>query len=90
MKCTKNTLAASFSFTSGVLWTVCTAGMFLFPDVTTAVGRLWFMGLREEIIVNTEMSFIGFVLGGISFAAAAWLIGYLFGWSLEFFSKNEK
>lgn len=90
MKCTKNALAASFAFTSSVLWMVCTAGMFLFPDVTTAVGRLWFMGLKKEVIVNTDTTLVGFILGGISFASAAWLVGYLFGLSLEFFSKNEK
>ena len=85
MKHSKNTTANALALTGAILWVICSLVTLLAPDVYLYFARLW---MHTMEIVIQPFSFFNFVVGGITFTIAAWLVGYLYGWCHEVVSRK--
>lgn len=74
--------------TVAVIYIVCRLLVGLFPDLSMTVAKSWFHGIDISKITAWNLSMESFVLGIITATIFAWLAGYLFGWSFEYFSKK--
>ncbi len=88
MKLTKTNLANSFALTMAFVWLVCTLGVAMFPRPSYMMNK-WFMhGLTGLTMGQWNVTFSGFFFGGLVLILFAWFTGYVFGSSLEYFSKK--
>lgn len=89
MKINKVVYAHAFAVTTAFAWTVCTLGIALFADASLTMSG-WFMhGMDIRTMGIWQATFGGFILGGLVLTVFAWVSGYVFGWSLEYFSKKS-
>ncbi len=85
MKLTKELLANAFALTGAILWIACTMIAILLPGLYRAGAELFALGN----VGHQSLSFYNVVLGGVLFAIVSWVVGYVFGWSLELLSKRK-
>lgn len=80
--------ANAFAVTMTFIWLVCTFGVALLPELSLTMNG-WFMhGLNMRVMGMWNVTFDGFILGGVVLIAFAWISGYIFGASLEYFSRK--
>lgn len=89
MKIDRLVFANAFSVTTAFVWTVCTLGIALFPGLSETIGRWWLHGLSMRVMGTWNVSIEGYLFGGLVLVGFAWITGYIFGWSLEFFGKRK-
>lgn len=87
MKLTRNVLANAFGLATGVLWVGCSALVALFPEAARVITQWWMHGMKMD---PYAIDFNNFLLGGVTLAGAAWITGYVLGFSLEVVGKREK
>lgn len=68
----------ALAVTTAIVYVLCWVLIGLFPDTFFAVAQSWFHGieLSKSSVLNLTME--SFVLGLISSAVTAWVIGYIF------------
>lgn len=88
MKLTKDLLANSFALSTAILWILCSAFVWLFPDFSLMAAKWMVHGLEIENLRMFDFSWSNFILGGITLTVSLWITGYVFGWSLEYLSKK--
>ena len=88
MKITKVGMGNSFALTMAFIWSVCTLGIAIFPGPSYMMNRWFTHGFTGLTMGQWNTTFSGFLLGGLVLVAFAWITGYVFGWSLEYFSKK--
>lgn len=89
MKLTKELLANAFAMTGGVWWVACSLFTWFVPGFSMTVATWWFHNLKVEQLGTVSLDMTTFLTGGVSFVIAAWFSGYVFGWSLEYFSHKK-
>jgi hypothetical protein len=88
MKLTKNSFANASALTTAFVWLVCSFGVLFFPCPSYMMGR-WFTHERVGLtMMQWNMTFPGFLYGGLILVFFAWVTGYVFGWFLEYFGKK--
>lgn len=90
MKVDKIVLANAFALTIGITYIVCRFLATFVPELFMQITRSWFHLIELEQVRGR--AFLGldyFVLGLITSVGAAWLFGYVLGWSIEYFSKKK-
>lgn len=88
MRIQKMAFAHSFAITTLFAWTICALGVALFPTPSLVLSK-WFMhGLNMETLGIWKVTAEGFFLGGVVLMGFSWVVGYVFGTSLEYFSKK--
>jgi len=88
MKLTKTSFANASALTTAFVWLVCSFGVLFFPYPSYMMGR-WIMHGRIGLTMTQwNVTFLEFLYGGLLLTLFAWVIGYVFGWSLEYFSKK--
>lgn len=88
MKHNPNVTANAAAATVAVIYVACRLLVGLFPDLMMAVTKSWFHGIDISKISSWNLSIESFILGIITATISAWAVGYLFGWSFEYFSKK--
>ncbi|OGM13028.1 hypothetical protein A3A76_01945 [Candidatus Woesebacteria bacterium RIFCSPLOWO2_01_FULL_39_23] len=76
MKHDPNVTANAAAITVAALYIVCRVAVALFPDLAMSVAQSWFHGLELSKISGWDLSMGSFVLGLITSAGGAWLVGY--------------
>ena len=90
MKLTKELLANAFALTAGILWVIDSLFVLLFPRFSLVLTRMWFHGLNIKPLGKFRITAYDFVVGGVLLLISAWVVGYVLGWSLEYFQKKKK
>lgn len=80
--------ANAAALTTTVVYVVCRLLVGLFPGAMMAVAKSWFHGFDITRIRAWNLTFESFVLGIVSATVFAWLVGYLYGASFEYFSRK--
>lgn len=84
MKLTALSFANAAGATGGILWIACALTAMLLPDLYKAGADLLSFGSIGHFNLNLPSA----LMGGLLFTGISWVIGYLFGWNLERFSKK--
>ena len=78
MKLDANRLAVSFGITTAVLWVICSTAVALLPgSMMTMTGHMLHANVAG---FSWTMTWIGFVIGLVSWTIWASLAGWLIGW----------
>lgn len=80
--------ANAAALTIAVVYVICAVSILLFPGLSMTVAQSWFHGLDLSKISAFNVTFESAMQGFITATIGSWLVGYLFGWSLEKFSKK--
>lgn len=88
MKLEKTALANAFALATAIAWVVCSAFVFILPDLSMTVTNWWVHGLSLSSLGSFKLDLTNFLLGGITLTIAFWGVGYVFGWSWEKTSKK--
>ena len=84
----KEIFANALALTFGILWVLDSAFVVLFPRLSTVLTRIWFHGLKVGRLGKFNVTFSDFLIGGVTLILVGWIIGYIFGWSLEYIKEN--
>lgn len=87
MKLEKGIIANAFALTTAVAWVICSVVVYLFPDPSLLITRWWMHGMQVEVMGTWNLTLGNFVWGGLTITAAAWLVGYIYGWTWEKLSR---
>lgn len=82
---TANAVAA----TTAVVFVSCRTLVGFFPDAFFAIAQSWFHGIQLSKLDAFDLTLSSFVLGLVSASVTAWLIGYLFAWTYNWFLKKK-
>lgn len=82
--------ANAAALTIAVVYVVCAVSILLFPGLSMTVAQSWFHGLDLSRISALNVTLGSFILGLVTSTIGAWLVGYLFSWSFEKFSKGNQ
>ena len=90
MKLDKNVLANAFGLATVILWAACAASVWLFPNLSLTVTKWWMHGLDMQVLGSWNLTLSNFLLGGLTMAGSAWVVGWVFGWSWEKMSESKR
>ena len=88
MKHEPNATANAAAVTVAALYVVCRIAIALFPDLAMSVAQSWFHGLELSKVSSWNLSMGPFVLGLVTSAISAWLVGYIFATAYNYFVKQ--
>ncbi len=88
MNLEKMALAKAFALTAAIAWVVCSAFVFLLPNLSMTITSWWVHGLNLSPLGSFKLDLVNFLLGGITLTLSFWGVGYIFGWSWERMSKK--
>lgn len=77
----------ALAVTTAIVYAVCRLFVSLFPDASFAITQSWFHGIALSKLGAWDLTFGSFILGIISSAVTAWIIGYIFVKVFAFFRK---
>lgn len=80
--------ANAISATAAIIYVVCRIAVAIFPDLTIAIAQSWFHGLELSSVSGWNLSLGSFILGLVTSAGGAWLVGYLFASVYNYFAKK--
>ncbi len=83
-KATANAVGA----TTAIVFVACRVLVGLFPDLSFTIAQSWFHGIQLTKLDSWNLTFSSFVLGLVSSAITAWIIGYIFAKVYNFFVKK--
>lgn len=82
--------ANATAVTVAIVYIVCRIAVALFPDLVMTVAQSWFHGLEISKVSGWNLSLGSFILGLITSTAGAWLLGYIFAATYNYFLKQSK
>lgn len=88
MKHEPNTTANAAAVTVATLYIVCRIAVSIFPDLAMSVAQSWFHGLELSKVSGWNLSVGSFILGLVTSAGGAWLVGYVFANTYNYFAKK--
>lgn len=68
----------SLAVTSAIIYVLCRVLVGLFPDASFTIAQSWFHGIELGKLGAWNLTLESFVLGIISSAITAWIVGYIF------------
>lgn len=86
MKLKEFAWANASAATTGVIYLVCAFGVSAFPDFSKMLAQSWFHTWNLDPLWTGAVRG-NFILGIVSSMAGMWLVGYLFAWIYNRFSK---
>lgn len=89
MKHEPNATANAAAATVAALYVVCRIAVALFPDLTMSIAQSWFHGFELSKVSGWNLSLGSFILGLLTSAGGAWLIGYVFANAYNYFAKRR-
>lgn len=89
MKITKISIANASAVTTVFVWLVCNSGILFFPYQPYMMGQWITHGKTIYKMTQWNLFFPGVFFEGLILVIFAWVTGYVFGWSLEIFSKKK-
>lgn len=75
--------------TTVIVYAVCRILVGLFPDLSFTIAQSWFHGIELSKLSSWDLTISSFILGVVSMAVTAWLIGYLFAFTYNWFLKKK-
>lgn len=91
MKNYKFVLANALALTGGIYYAICYIFALIAPQLFLQITKSWFHMIEINKIARlTTFSIQEFIFGLLTFTVNAWILGFLFGWSIERFSKKNK
>ena len=81
-------LANTFGLAMIVIWVVCSAFVWLFPQMSLTIANWWMHGLDMSTMGEWNLTITSFVMGGVTAIASGWISGWILGWSWE--QVNDK
>ncbi len=88
MKHEPNATANAMAVTVAIIFITCRLAVALFPDLAMTITQSWFHGLEIGKVSGWNLSLGSFVLGLVTSAGGAWLIGYVFANTYNYFVKK--
>lgn len=80
--------ANAASFTTAIIYLVCRFGFIIAPTLSMEISKSWFHGIDISRISATNLSLEAFIIGIISSAVGAWIVGYIFAVSYNAFIRK--
>ncbi|OGJ22621.1 MAG: hypothetical protein A2804_03580 [Candidatus Pacebacteria bacterium RIFCSPHIGHO2_01_FULL_46_10] len=81
--------ANAFAVTTAFVWTVCTAGVAMLPGPSMMMNRWWMHGSNLSNVGRWNVTPEGYLFGGLVLVVFAWLTGYVYSSSLEYFRRRK-
>ncbi|MEK7101402.1 MAG: DUF5676 family membrane protein [Patescibacteria group bacterium] len=88
MKHEPNATANAAAVTVAVIFVVCRLAVALFPDLAMTIAQSWFHGLQLSKVTGWDLSLGSFILGLVTSTGGAWLVGYIFASTYNYFVKK--
>lgn len=88
MKGGPTTVANAVAVTTTIVFVACRILVGLFPELSFAVAQSWFHGIALSQLETWNLTVSSFVLGLVSSAITAWVIGYLFAYIYILLAKK--
>ena len=88
MKHESNATANAAAVTVAALYVICRIAIVLFPDLAMSVAQSWFHGLELSRVSSWNLSLGSFILGFGTSTIGAWVIGYIFAKTYNYFLKR--
>ena len=89
MKHESTATANAAAVTVAVAYVLCRLLITLFPQISMSVAQSWFHGLELSNVSTWNLSTSSFILGLITSAASAWVLGYLFAKTYNYFVTKK-
>ncbi len=89
MKQNKFILANALGATFGALSVGCILVILFVPDLYVATENLWLHGRNLSILGPVRLEFFSGITSILTFAGFGWIVGYMYGSFIEFFSKRK-
>lgn len=77
----------ALAVTTAIVYAVCRLFVSLFPDASFAIAQSWFHGIELSKLGAWDLTMSSFILGIISSAVTAWVVGYIFIKVYRLFNK---
>lgn len=87
MKAQSYAIPNALALTTAVVFVLCRLLVGLFPDLSFAVAQSWIHGIGLSKLDASSLTTSSFVLGLVSSAVTAWIVGYIFVTSLKLVRK---
>ena len=78
MKTQSYAIPNALAVTTAIVYVVCRLLVGLFPDISFAIAESWFHCIELSKLWNWNLTMSSFILGIISSAITAWIVGYIF------------
>lgn len=89
MKHDINATANASAAVVALIYLVCRVAVWILPDLSMTIAQSWFHNI-DITTLPTPVSDSGtFVFGLATATAGAWLVGYAFAWSYNWFLKKK-
>lgn len=82
-------LANALGATFGALSVGCILVILVAPDLYAVIENLWLHGRNLSVLGPVRLELMNATTGVLTFAGFGWVVGYVYGWFLEFFSKRK-
>ncbi|MBU0978551.1 MAG: DUF5676 family membrane protein [Patescibacteria group bacterium] len=90
MKSNTTKLANTFGLTMAILWVLCSAIVWLFPDFSLQLTSWWMHGMNLSAMGGRHLTLGNFLLGGIVAVVSAWVTGWVLGWSWQVVGEKNR
>ena len=87
MKTQSYAIPNALAVTTAIVFVLCRVLVGLFPDAFFAIAQSWFHGMELSKLGSWNLTMLSFVLGLISSAVTAWVVGYIFVTVYKLFGK---
>lgn len=82
-------LANTFALAMVILWVLCSAIVWLLPDLYWQ-ATTWMMHGKNFTMGSGNLTLSNFILGGIVAVISAWVTGWALGWAWEVVGGNNR
>lgn len=88
MKHNQTATANALATTVGIFYIGCRILVSLFPDLMFSIARSWLHGMVLTQSGSWNLSLETFMVGLVSSVVSAWVIGYVFTVTFNYFSRR--
>ncbi len=89
MKHDINATANAAAAVTALVYLVCRIGVWLAPDLSMTIAQSWFHNIDITTLPPPTSDSGTFIFGLVTATVAAWLAGYAFAWTYNWFLKKK-
>lgn len=82
-------LPNALAVTTIIVYVSCRLLVGLFPDISFSIAQSWFHGIALSKQDTWNLTLSSFILGIISSALTAWVIGFIFAKVYDYLNKGK-